>query len=56
MTDPNTRFDSLLKAMLSGKAPSEQRKPSSGQASNEASPACCDETQTPRDTSEDASD
>ena len=56
MTDDNLdRFDALLAAMVSGEAPSAGKKPSSGQASDVADGACCDDTQTPPDTSEDAS-
>ena len=46
------RFDALLRAMvpLSGRT-----KPSADPASGEADGACYDDTQTPPDTSEDAS-
>lgn len=54
--DPNARFDRLLGAMLSGTAPSERKKPSADPASGEASDACYGDTQTPPDTSADASD
>ena len=54
--DPQARFDALLHAMAHGEAPSSARKkPSSGQASNEGDSACSSDTQTPKDTSEDAS-
>ena len=49
------RFETLLAAMLAGPAPSARKKPSTDQASNAADDACCDDTQTPPDTSEDAS-
>lgn len=51
--DPNAKFDRLLEAMV---PPSERKKPSADQASGEASDAYCGDTQTPPDTSEDASD
>lgn len=47
---PNTRFDTLLAAML---GVTEQTRPSADQASDAADGACCDDTQTPPDTSED---
>ena len=50
--DTSKRFDALLKAMLDGPAPSAGKKPSSDQASSGEPPACCDDTQTPPDTSE----
>lgn len=50
--DPHEKFDRLLKAMA---PPSERKKPSADQASDAEPPACCDDTQTPPDTSEDAS-
>ena len=56
MTDrTEQRFNTLLKAMSEGEAPSERKKPSAGQASGEAPDACSSDTQTRRDTSEDAS-
>lgn len=48
--NPNDRFDALLRAMA---PPSERKKPSTDQALGEASSACCSDTQTPPDTSED---
>ena len=48
------RFETLLAAMLAGEAPSARKKPSADQASDAASDACCDDTRTPSDTSEDA--
>jgi hypothetical protein len=54
--DPNSRFNRLLRAMLGGPAPSSSRKnEASGSASDEEPPAYCGDTQTPQDTSEDAS-
>ena len=54
--DPNQRFDRLLDAMAHGHAPvSGKKKPSGDQASDAERRAYCDETRTPRDTSEDAS-
>lgn len=56
MTDsPKDRFDRLLDAMLKGEAPSARKKPSGGEASGEERDACCSDTQTPPDTSQDAS-
>lgn len=50
---PQARFDALLAAMLDGPAPS-ARKSASGDQSSDAEPdACCDEIQTPPDTSQD---
>ena len=51
--DTKKRFDTLLKAMLDGPAPSAGKKPSADQASGGEPPACYGDTQTPRDTSED---
>ena len=48
-------FDRLLSAMAAGEAPSAQQKRSSDQASGEPPDPCSSDTQTPRDTSEDAS-
>lgn len=50
--DPNAKFDRLLEAMV---PPSERKKSSSETASCEVPDACYDDTQTPPDTSEDAS-
>lgn len=56
MHDPNDKFDRLLDAMAHGHAPvSGKKKPSGDQASDAERRAYCDETRTPRDTSEDAS-
>lgn len=49
---PDDRFETLLAAML---GVTEQKTPSADQASDGASDAYCDDTQTPPDTSEDAS-
>ena len=48
-------FDSLLKAMAKGDAPSARKSASSGRASDAEPPACSSDTQTPPDTSGDAS-
>lgn len=48
----NARFDALVEAMV---PPSERKKPSAVPALNAEHPACCDDTQTRPDTSEDAS-
>ena len=53
--DPNSRFNRLLKAMLGGPAPSAQKSEASETASDAEPPACCDDTQTPQDTSKDVS-
>lgn len=53
--NPQNRFDALLAAMVSGEAPSAQKKPSSDQASGEEQHACSSDTQTHPDTSEDVS-
>ena len=53
--DTGARFDALLTAMLAGPAPSAQKKPSADQALDAEPDACCDDTQTPQDTSPDAS-
>ena len=50
---PQSRFDALLVAMLSGPAPSAQKKSSADQSSGEAPDACCAETQIPQDASQD---
>ena len=53
MTDSTqSRFDTLLAAMLAGPAPSARKKPSGDQASGEADDACCDDIQTRPDTSQ----
>lgn len=52
---PQDRFNRLLGAMLNGPAPSGKKKPLAAPASSEASDACCGDTQTPKDTSEDVS-
>ena len=52
-SSPNDRFNRLLGAMLNGPAPSGKKKPSTVPASGEASDACCDDTQTPKDTLKD---
>lgn len=49
------RFDALLKAMSEGEAPSAGKKPSTPPASSQDGDGDCGETQTPPDTSEDAS-
>ena len=54
MTD-NDRFDRLLDAMLKGGPPSGRKNAAADQASGEAPDACSSDTQTPPDTSEDAS-
>lgn len=51
----NEKFDALLKAMTEGEAPSAGKKPSTPPASSRGGSGDCDETQTPQDTSEDAS-
>ena len=51
------RFNRLLEAMANGEPPSSARKkPASGETSNAEHDAYCSDTQTPPDTSEDASD
>ena len=47
------RFETLLAVMLAGPAPSARKKPSTDQASIAEHDACCDDTQTPPDTSQD---
>lgn len=49
------RFDRLLKAMTEGEKPSAGKKPAAPSASSPDGDDDCDETQTPPDTSEDAS-
>lgn len=49
------RFDLLLKAMSEGQAPTVRKKPATQSASSADGPDGCDGTQTPPDTSEDAS-
>lgn len=51
----NDRFDTLLKAMSEGKAPSAGKTPSTPPASSSDDPGDCGETRTRPDTSEDAS-
>ena len=53
MTTPSERFEVLLTAMLAGEAPSARKKSSGDQSSGEAPDACCAETQTHPDTSQD---
>ena len=56
MDSNKDRFDALLNAMINGEPPSSaQKKPSSGQASDEEHDAYCSDIQTPPDTSKDAS-
>lgn len=55
MADPNDRFEALLAAMAKGQAPSEGKKPAADPASDAEGDACCGDTQTRPDTSEDAS-
>ena len=55
MGDSENRFDALLKAMSEGEAPSAGKKPSTPPASSSGDGGDCGETQTPPDTSEDAS-
>lgn len=52
---PDDRFDALLDAMAKGEAPSARKKTATGSASGEAPDACSSDTQTPPDTSGDAS-
>ena len=49
------RFNRLLKAMSEGEAPSAQKSTSGDPALGEEPDACSSDTQTPRDTSGDAS-
>jgi hypothetical protein len=53
--DPHDKFDRLLKAMTEGEAPSVRKKPSADPASDAERDACSSDTQTPQDTSGDAS-
>ena len=53
--DTDKRFDRLLKTMTQGEKPSARKSASTDQASGAASDACSSDTQTPPDTSEDAS-
>ena len=55
MEQPQARFDRLLKAMTEGEPPNAGKKPSGDQASTAARDACSSDTQTPPDTSGDAS-
>ena len=54
MTEPQDRFDALLRAMTEGEAPSAGKKSSAPKASAPDDSDDCDETQTRPDISEDA--
>lgn len=58
MTNWTNRFDRLLKAMSEGEPhkASERTNKAADQASGAEQPACSSDTQTPQDTSGDASD
>jgi hypothetical protein len=52
---PLDRFDKLLRAMVGGEPPTAGKKAATQSASSPDGSDDCDETQTPPDTSEDAS-
>lgn len=55
MMTEQSRFDRLLKAMTEGEKPSARKSAKAGQASGAERGAYSSDTQTPRDTSGDAS-
>ena len=52
-SDPDQQFDALLRAMLAGRAAETKRK--ANRTSGAVRDEDCSDTQTPKDTSEDAS-